>query len=380
MSRCFNYVIEGENLNIPDELKEAFNEYVEQLIKEKEEINQKYPLDVPNKASSSALLAGIFIENSFNPSKGDYINFFEIENEKVFIWTHEHNKYSVLVVEVNEDVKNSNCWITVASLIDLSHCLLTSFEHTHSSSGLSYKWMYYFNPQNSIKNTTFYGMKIGGPSLLELADLENGVEFKATDIAKMANIIELLYRDEKAFAASTALQSSFATHYCCLICETGPTYYHDHISQEPEIWEHISVIPEMEVAIVQACRAVEAIVGEPPNRSKQRKVFDFKENWKTLLGFEADSIFEKADMSYLDFYYKLFHKFRNSSAHSYGNIHYDLLRKNTVDSQCFAAKILFDYIENHMLDNTDALEKLSFNKELLSRVSDNMTTCLTKDE
>ena len=98
------------------------------------------------------------------------------------------------------------------------------------------------------------------------------------------------------------------------------------------------------------------------------------------INVKADEIFEKSDMSYLDFYSKLFHEFRNSSAHSCGNIHYDLLRKNTVDSQCFAAKILFDYIENHILDNTDALEKLSFNKELLSRVSDNMTTCLTKSD
>lgn len=365
-------------MDVSDELKDALNEYVE-LLKEREcEINQKYPDDVPNKASNSAILTGVFIENSFNPCKGDYIDFFELENEKLFIWTHEDNENSVLVVEVNEKIKNCNCWVTVASLIELSLCIWNSFEQGFSYDKFSYKWIYYFDSKTGIQETTFYGMTIGGPSLMESIVFDNGIVLKATEIAEMAYIIELLYRDEKAYTASAALQSSFALHDCCLICETGSTYYHDHLSREPEFWEHISLIPEMELAIIQACRSVEAILGEPPNKEKPRKAYEFKERWKSLLGFDADSVFEKADMSYFEFYYKLFFEFRNSSAHSYGNIHYDLLRRNTVESQCFAAKILFEYIKNNALHNTDAIEKLSFNKDLLSRVSTEMSTRITR--
>lgn len=369
--------MEDKDLNISTELKNAYSEYIE-MLEEERYIAEKYPLDVPNKASNYALVTGVFIENSYEPYKGDFIDFFEIENERVLIWTPEEDKNSVLVVEVKEAVKNNVCWITVASMIELSRSLFTSFEQRLSDDKFSYKWMYYFDPNIEIANTTFYGMSIGGPNLLESAVFNSGVILKATDIADMAHIIELLYRDEKAYTASAALQSSFKLHYCCLICETGHTYYHNHISQEPEIWEHVSVIPEMEIAIVQACRSVEAILGEPPNRTNPRKAYDFKKKWKELLGFDAESIYEKASMSYLDFYYKLFHEFRNSSAHSFGNIHYNLLRKNTVDSQCFAAKILFEYIENNTIDNLSAIEKLSFNKDMLSHVSTEYSTKLTK--
>jgi hypothetical protein len=360
-----------------DELRQAFAEYLKELERQDEEILKKYPFDVPNKASNKAVITGLFIENSFRPLEGDCIAFFELEYEKVFVWTQKENEYSVLLIEVDEKVKDKKCWITLASIIELSRSLWTSFERKISDDKLDYKWIYYFDPQTNIENSTFYGMSIGGPSPLELTRFSSGIVLKATDIAEMAHIIELLYRDEKAYTATANLNFSFLLNYCCLICETGSIAYHDHLAEEPKLWEHVSVIPEMEAAIVQACRAVEAILGEPPNRDKQTKVFAFKEKWKTLLGFEADSIFEKEGKSYFDFYYELFSKLRNPSAHSHGDIHYDLLKKSTVAAQCFASKILFEYINTHILDHSVAKEKLLFNNELLSRVSEEMSTKLT---
>ena len=46
---------------------------------------------------------------------------------------------------------------------------------------------------------------------------------------------------------------------------------------------------------MQACRSVEAILGEPPNR-KPTKVYAFKERWKQIVGFDPDSIFEKGQI------------------------------------------------------------------------------------
>ena len=364
-------------MEITDEMKKAWDEYIETVKKENEEIAEKYPLDVPNKASNKAVITGVFIENSFQPNVGDCIDFFEIENEKVYLWTQKENENSVLLVEVNENVKNNKCWVTLASLIELSRSLWTSFERKICDDKLSYKWIYHFEPHTNIENSTFYGMTIGGPTRLELTEFDSGMILKATDIAEMAHIIELLHRDEKAYTATAALQSSFSSHYCCLICETSKIPYHDHLSEEPELWDYVTVIPEMEIAVVQACRSVEAILGEPPSR-KATKLYGFKEKWKEIVGFDPDSLFEKGGMSYLEFYYKLFDELRNPSAHSYGNIHYDLLKKNTVEAQCFASKILFEYIKTHTLENVIAREKLSFNNELLSRVSLEMSTKSTK--
>lgn len=360
-----------------DELRQALAEYLEELKRQDVEIMKKYPLDVPNKASNKAVITGLFIENSFRPLEGDYIDFFELGHEKVFVWTQKEKEYSVLLVEVDEQVKDKDCWITLASIIELSRNLWTSFERKISDDTFDYKWIYYFDPKIGIENSTFYGMCIGGPSPLELANFSSGVVLKATDFAEMAHIIELLHRDEKAYTATANLNSSFSLSYCCLICETGSIAYHDHFAEEPKLWEHVSVIPKMEAAIVQACRSSEAILGEPPNRDKQTKVVAFKEKWKKLLGFDADLLFEKAEKSYFDFYYELFFDLRNPSAHSRGDVHYDLLKKSTVAAQCFASKILFEYINTHVLDNSVAKEKLLFNNELLSRVSEKMITKLT---
>ncbi len=360
-----------------DKLRQTLAEYIEEVKRQDEEILKKYPFDVPNQACNKAVITGLFIENSFRPLVGDCIDFFKLEHEKAFVWTQKENEYSVLLIEVDEKVKIKKCWITLASIIELSRSLCTSFERNISDNIFDYKWIYYFDPKIDIENSTFYGMSIGGPSPFELTRFGSGIVLKATDIAEMAHVIELLYRDEKAYTATANLNSSFSLNYCCLICETGSMPYHDHLAEEPELWEHVAVIPEMEAAIVQACRAAEAILGEPPNRDKQTKVYAFKEKWQMVLGFDADSLFDKVGKSYFDFYYELFFNLRNPSAHSYGDVHYDLLKKSTVAAQCFAAKIVFEYINTHVLDNSVAREKLLFNDELLSRVSEEMSTKLT---
>lgn len=309
---------------------------------------------------------------------GDFIDFFEIEHERVYLWTPKKDEYSILVVGASEEVKDRKCWITLASLMELARCLWTSFERNLSDARISYQWVYYFDPYVDIENSTFYGMKMGGPNLLELMKFSSGIVLSALEIAEMAHIIEFLNRDEVAYTATAALQSSFSSHYCCLICETGSYAYHDHLAQEPELWEYVSEIPKMEIAIVQACRAVEAILGKPPSSEKSARVLDRKEKWRKLLGFDPDLTFEKAQISFFDFYYRLFDKLRNPSAHSYGKIHYDLLNRSKVEAQCFAAKILFEYIKTNAMDNTSACEKMLFNRELLSRVSKQMSTKRTK--
>ena len=83
------------------------------------------------------------------------------------------------------------------------------------------------------------------------------------------------------------------------------------------------------MAIIQSCRSVESILGEPPKKKNKSSIIRHKEKWNKEIELDPDDIFEKTGESYLDFYYKLFFELRNPSAHSYGNIHYDLQRKRT---------------------------------------------------
>mgnify|MGYP004470325725 CR=1 FL=1 len=98
--------------------------------------------------------------------------------------------------------------------------------------------------------------------LISRVNLTNGRIIKATDIGNLASEIELMIRDDKAYTTMMMLNNSFIQHYICLICELSSYLYHDHLAEEPEIWEHVAIIPNMEVAVVQACRSVEGIFGE----------------------------------------------------------------------------------------------------------------------
>lgn len=355
-----------------DELKKSIKDWIDYQNERQAELEKKYPPNPPNDVCKDALVKGILIENSFNPKVGELNELFETEYEKLSVWTHDKDENSAIVINVDSTVKDIPFWKNICSIIWLAIQYANAFEGI-SSDRFEYRWIYYFEPGKSLSEQVFNNLE-----QFDEIYLKSGIVIKATDIGKLAPEIELMLRDDKAYTALSMLCSSFLQHYICLICELSSHPYHDHLSEEPEIWEHASIIPNMETAIVQACRSVEGILGEPPNSKKQTAVFKHKEKWIELTGINPDSIFEKAGISYLDFYYELFFDMRNPSAHSYGNIHYELEKSKTVQAQCFAAIVVRDYFNKHVLNLDEAQKKLRFNLDLLNRVNEDMSTKLTK--
>ena len=353
---------------------EAIQAFCDAEVERQQRIAEVYPEDVPNEASKHAIIHGYCIENSFAPHVGEYNYLCSIGYENLYIWTHTKNTRSVLVSEVSLEVKQQPFWKTASYLILLSYYFARSFESATVDNIPDYEWMYYFDPSKSkIKDIVFRDC-----SELDREFISTGLEIKATDLARLSPIIELLNRDDKAYTAMSLLFTAFCTHPCCLICEMGQHPWHDHLSEEPEIWNQAAILPSLEVAVVQSCRAVEAIIGEPPNHKSQSKVFAHKQHWERTIGINPDTTFAKANTTYLEFYYKLFHDLRNPSAHSRGNIHFDLARKRAVEAQCFAADIIRRYVKVNAKNHEAALELLHFNKELFDRVSENTSTSMTK--
>jgi len=356
------------------ELYLLIEQFVDIEIERQKEREKRYPSDVPNEVARHGFIRGYLIENSFEPTVGDYSHLCEIGSENLYVWTYEKDSYSVLVSETDLSVKALPYWKTASHLIWLSRMYYNAFESASYNDLPDYKWMYYFVPgETKIDEVVFYGL-----SELEAKLLAVGTVIKMTDIAAYAQVIELLLRDDKAYTALSMTFSSFCIHSCCLTCELSETPWHDHIADEPFFWKQMEMLPKLEAAIVQSCRAVEAIIGEPPNQNKQGKVYAYKQHWIKTIGVDPDDIFDKVQMSYLDYYYKLFFTLRNPSAHSYGNVHYDLLRKQAVEAQCFAAIIVREYIRTNILDEEQAIDLLNFNRELLARVSENISTKITK--
>lgn len=357
--------------DVDEELFYKISKYLEDVEEERQRLLVLYPPNPPNEVSSYACLSGIKIENSFGPEVHDFIEFFETKHEKIYVWTSTQNKNSRVVSKVKEAVKDLPFWKTVGHIIHLAQYYYDGFEIS-SDIEINYNWMYYFNPNDNFDDVKFYE----DSDVLRM-DMETASILKATKIEGLAPLIELLLRDDTCYTAVSQMLSSFELHYCCLICELGLSPVMKHESHEPDVWQHGYFISKMEAGIVQACRCVESILGEPPNKSKKNAVMKHKEKWKNLLDIKPDDMYDKAQMSYFDFYYSLFFELRNPSAHSYGNIHYDLERKKAIEAQCFAALILRGYIQMNMKEHDEARRLLNFNTELLDRVSDTMSTPCT---
>lgn len=327
--------------------------------------SEKYPTDVPNSKCQYALVRGLLIGNSFKASVGDFSPLFENKNEKIFLWTYKNSNDSdtLLVSKVEPEIKAKPFWKTVGSLINLSMAYTDSFEDVSFESQLKYYWIYYFSEHTPISDLVFYN-----PDPPWYSPMQKII--KLTKLFHIAPIIELLDRDDRAYTAVSLLLSSFQIHYSCLICEVGLSPAKKHESHEPELWEQAECITGMESAIVQACRCAESILGELPNKNKQNRILSHKQQWIKLVGIDPDSKYDRAETSYWNFYEMLFDKLRNPSAHSYGNIHFDLERKRTIDAQCFAALILKGYIDKNVKTDKEALDALHFNRKLLSQVND----------
>lgn len=347
-------------------------DYVKNIEDAQKELTEKYPDDIPNDVCKYAYICGLLIENSFCPSVKDFKHLFSTDYEDIYVWTYAANTNSALISKAKPSVKKLPFWKTSGRLIQLAVSFSEAFEFIEDPT--EYRWMYYFDPTKStIDDVDFYNL-----SGLDRFFLHSGRLHKATDISNLASIIELLDRDDRAYNAVSLVHSAFNVHWCCLNCELSQYPFHDHLAKEPKLWNQADVLQNLEMSIVQSCRAVESILGEPPNKKNKAGVIRHKNKWLSELNINPDDIYMKAGKSYLDFYYELFFNLRNPSAHSYGNIHYDLQRKMAVEAQCFAAIVLKEYIFRHELSNEIAMEKLKFNKELLSKVQDDLSTRRTE--
>lgn len=350
-------------------------EFPAEFIKKDEELKvelneksiKKYPPDPPNSVCNYALISGILIENNFRGKLHEFIPFFKSEFEQIYIWKHTKNKDSSIISKVDDDkIKSLRFWKNIAHVIDLADTFSRAFES--SEKNFDYNWIYYFDRKNSLDESKIYSL-----SDFDKRTIKSGIQISLKSIEKISITMELLLRDDVFYTALTQLKSAFELHPFCFLCESGYSQMHEH-EEEPKRWEHSYYIPKMETAILQACRSVESILGEPPNKKNKGKVIKFKNKWKEILGKDPDDIFEQTGSSYIEFYYKLFFVLRNPSAHSFGKINYALERKRAIESQCFATEIVSEYHKCNVKSYEEVLSIMCFNTDLLKRVNEHVTT------
>ena len=100
-----------------DEFRKVIKDWVDYQIEKQAELEKKYPPNPPNDVCKNAYLKGLLIENSFNPKVGEMNVLFETEYEKLFVWTHDKDENSAIVINVDLKVKDIPFWKNAGSVI-----------------------------------------------------------------------------------------------------------------------------------------------------------------------------------------------------------------------------------------------------------------------
>jgi hypothetical protein len=306
-------------------------------------------VDPPDELFNKALLSGIIFSNTTNLKDGSYVPFFEINNEKAFLWKPKEFNYNVLIVEISPLIKVEKFWRTLAIILEFTMAYSSLFEVMMEC---DYNWMKNFHP--NIREQELEFLELNDDSA-RFSGLIREPEF----IKEFSPFIELLHRDELFYCMWMNLNSSFNSHHFCLRCANELEGYQMHPNHEIPIWQRAQAVPAMEIAIVQSTRAVEAALGKPGK--KEQRVL---ERWKSAITIEPFDEFPIARMNYLDYYKKMF-KVRGDAAHSLGELPYDVRRAITIEAQCFAFEIMSNYYQKNRISTAKAVTLLNLNTQLI---------------
>lgn len=339
----------------PEAFDRLMMEHYKILEVEKERQKKIYPANPPNEKCHHALINGTLVFNADSFKVHDLIPYFRVGHETLYIWVHSTDLHPVLLVDVDVPATPQNIWRSLASILELTQAIRSSFEHIDN---YDYDWIYNFNPRKSLKENEFLNP--------ENIDRLSGTVHQLSYFAEFAPLIELLYRDERFYVMCMNLLASFNNHHFCLICAFEKEGYQKHPSHELPPWQAAQAIPKMEVAIVQATRAVEAVLGKPGKRDTDSKLQRTLKRWYDAIDLEPNLSYELTDKSNIDYYFELF-SIRGEAAHSLGAFPYQLSRQLTIEAQCFAWIILNSYYSKNALSKAKAINALNFNPDLIRR-------------
>ena len=334
----------------------------------RDEHDAVYPPDPPNAACRHAVVDGIFVQNSSMPAAGDYRPLFVFGSERIHVWTPGRDEYSVLVSEVDPSVK-SVTWKTFKSALRISAALTSSFE---SLLELEYRWIYRFDPKTPRAEQEWLDPD-GEPLILQQGEVHS---------------IRYLHDSAHYFGAVTPRRSILhggSEHADCsgqsLVLpnvrtpSSRPAHARESRASDMGIRFRDT---RMEVAIVQATRAVEAILGKPGNREEPKKLERMKTRWRAAIALDPDERFDLAGTTHLNYYYELFET-RGRAAHSLGNLPFSVSRELTILAQSFAWQVLLSYFRHNSVGLAEAVKILKFEESVVNSEPADWSTRLTRE-
>lgn len=329
----------------------------------------------PNKDTNTGILSGLLIDNSFGPYSNDFIKLIELPLEELFVWTPEKDNYSKLISVIKPSIHNHNYWKNFGILFKYVMALTSDFE---SLIDLEYKWITDFD-KTKLKEDLIY------PELEKYRFDEFTFNYDLKKIYNEGRILNLsyffenkrllseLYFNDKFFFAVQHIVSAVSTHWYCHVCELSPPEYRKHPNHDFEKYYEVFALPRLEIAIIQATKAVEGLLGQPGSNKEKRLA-----RWKEVLNIEPDEKFLDTNKSYFNFHAYLVNEIRNKVAHNLKSKPFKANRKLTIQAQIYAWKLVNDYY-GKVIKSDSIKDKLIMNTELESMIRPNLGTKLTAE-
>lgn len=329
----------------------------------------------PNKDINTAIISGLLIDNSFGPFTKEYSELISLPEENIYVWTPEKDEYSKLISNVKPSIHNRSYWKNFGILFKYVMALNSDFE---SLLDLEYKWIANFD-ESKTKNEQIY------PDIEKYRRDEFMFNYELKEIYEQGRVLNLsylfdnkrlfneLYRNDKFFFAVQHVVSAVSTHWYCHVCELSPPHLRSHPNHDFEKYYEVYALPRLEIAIIQATKAVEGLLGQPGSNKEKRL-----ERWKEVLNINPDEKFLDSDKSYFTFHPYLVNEIRNKVAHNIKNKPFKANRKLTIQAQIYAWKLVHDYY-GKLLETDIEKESITFSSEIESRIKRNLGTKVTAE-
>ena len=123
----------------------------------------------------------------------------------------------------------------------------------------------------------------------------------------------------------------------------------------------------MEVAILQAIRACEGILGQPRSGAKEASIERLAEVWRKHISNDIppDEAFAGTGVSRAAAYHALFFNLRRHVAHHLEIIPFQVTRSLAITSQCLAWDVVLGYYTRNALSLSEAAARYKFESRFL---------------
>lgn len=318
----------------------------------------------PNKNINTGVLSGLHIRNTFGLSEKECLQVLSLPYENVSVWTYKKGAYSKLISEINPAVNQLYYWKNFGILFKYARAFTSAFE---SFIELDYNWIRNFDRFKKIE-------KLHYPKLTKFMNDNFIFDYHLTNIYDRGEVLDLSYFfDNKKLFKELYVNDAFFFSVQHLVSAFSIfRNYHMHLSIPTSLTKRYNQIydksyeaftlPRLEIAIIEATKAIEGLLNKPSSIEKITK------RWEKLFNIDPNKKFLDTELSYVNYYAYLLNEIKNNITQNIKSNPFDRLNVMAIQAQEFARKLIVSYYEKLISSSNVEDKSITFGEEVELRI------------